>query len=202
MARRVGCLRGTRPIRALQKQKPVNPRGTDPTEPCREGQRKHRRNKSKSHLSHQRHQALATCVAKFAYALRHNQVLKAAIQPDPRGLRADLLGLVRAQFPVRRGRHSDPRIDAACEMVRKGKTVQQSLKAQIPSWRNMDPYTRMLAAKGLHHARATPGCIGYSSHLGSVASVYPGREDDFGGPRLQPRDDCMPRHVQRGRADL
>ena len=73
---------------------------------------------------------------------------------NPAGFRSSVLRAVRAQFPLKLGRPTDPRLDAACRLVLEGKTVPEVLRAQIPGWETLDRYTRILASKGLHQAVA------------------------------------------------
>jgi len=56
------------------------------------------------------------------------------------------------QLPLKLGRHGDPLIDRACELVRRGKSVTTVLREQVKVWKQLDPYTRYLAAKGLRQA--------------------------------------------------
>jgi hypothetical protein len=93
-------------------------------------------------------------VSAFADSLRNDLAFSIVISASLRGFRADLLRATKGQFPLRRGRPTDPLIDAACDRVREGNSVPEVLRSQIPNWRKLDPYTRYLAAKGLRQAVA------------------------------------------------
>ena len=118
--------------------------------------RKRRRKQPKRYLPRKTYNKLAALTAGFADMLRHAPDLQpwviSAIPDDLRGFRSDLLALIRAQFPLRRGRPPDPLLDEACHMIAQGKTVPQVLRQQIPNWDEVDAYTRYLAAKGLRQA--------------------------------------------------
>jgi hypothetical protein len=73
---------------------------------------------------------------------------------DLGAFRGDLLRAIRAQLQLRRGRRPDPLLDAACDLVKKGKSIPDVLRSQIPTWATLDPYTKYLAAKGLRQAAA------------------------------------------------
>jgi hypothetical protein len=88
----------------------------------------------------------------FAGTLRHDRDFAQSIRADPAGFRADLESAMRVQFPMRRGRPTDPQLDAACRMVGEGKSVPEVLRTQIPGWDSLDPYARYLTAKGLRQA--------------------------------------------------
>ncbi len=93
----------------------------------------------------------------FAGTLRRDRDFAQAIHADPAGFRSDLERAIRGQFPMRRGRPMDPQVDAACRMVREGKSVPEVLRSQIPGWDSLDTYTRYLLAKGLRQAVARRG---------------------------------------------
>ncbi len=93
----------------------------------------------------------------FGGTLRRDKDFAQAIRADLAGFRGDLERAMRAQFPMRRGRPTDPLLDAACRMVKEGKSVSEVLSSQIKDWDTLDPYTRYLAAKGLRQAVARRG---------------------------------------------
>jgi len=97
---------------------------------------------------------LVRFVANFMASLRRESVFSRAMDADLRAFRGDLLRAFRAQLQLRRGRRPDPLLDAACDLVKQGKSIPDVLRAQIPTWPTLDPYTRYLAAKGLRQAAA------------------------------------------------
>jgi hypothetical protein len=115
-------------------------------------QQKSGRKKPKRRLPRQVHQVLANLAATFSNTLRNDPALQALIRSSPRNFRADLLGLIRAQFPLRRGRPPDPLLDEAYRMVDQGKSVPQVARIQFPDWSRKDPYERYLIVKGLGQA--------------------------------------------------
>lgn len=115
--------------------------------------RKWRRKKRERHLPREIYKKLSAHVASFTSKLRGDPELQPAIKGDLRGFRADLQALIRGQFALRRGPHTDPLIDEACRLViEKGRTVPEALRCQIKNWKQLDPYTRSLASRGLHQA--------------------------------------------------
>lgn len=112
-----------------------------------------RRKQSKRHLpSKKTYNHLAALTAGFSQTLRDDPKLQSAIEAHLPAFRFDLLALMRADFHLRRGRHSKPRIDEACHMFDQGKTVPQILRVQIPDWDKRDEYSRYLDEKGLNQA--------------------------------------------------
>ena len=73
---------------------------------------------------------------------------------DPKALRVAILQMVRREFPLRRGRPNDPRIDAAMRMFEQGKTVKEILRLQTRGFDKLDAYGHYLAEKGLRTAIA------------------------------------------------
>jgi hypothetical protein len=71
---------------------------------------------------------------------------------DPKALRASVLRLVRREWPLRRGRPNDPRIDAAVHMIEQGKSIKEVLQLQTRNFDKVDAYGRYLAEKGLRTA--------------------------------------------------
>jgi len=99
------------------------------------------------------YEKLMRLTSDFAAGLKTDPDLAPALKTNPKGLRSDIEHLIRAQFQLKRGPHTDPLIDEACRLVRdKGKSVPQALRSQIGNWKQLDPYTRLLASKGLHQA--------------------------------------------------
>jgi hypothetical protein len=88
----------------------------------------------------------------WARELRRDPDLAPVIAADLKSFRTALERAVRAQFPLKRGRPCDPLLDEACRMVAQGRPIPEVLRAQIRDWDRLDPYTRMLASKWLHHA--------------------------------------------------
>ena len=91
-------------------------------------------------------------ISQFASRLRsrfHDQIAR-----DAREFKKLVLRLIRRGLPPRPGRPNDPRLDAACRMIRQGKTVKQVLWLQIPDFDRLDTYGRYLAEKGLRAAIA------------------------------------------------
>jgi hypothetical protein len=97
---------------------------------------------------------LVRLTADFIASLRREPEFGRAVNADLRGFRGDLLRAIRAQLQLRRGRRPDPLLDAACDLVKQGKSIPDVLRSQIPTWPTLDPYTRYLAAKGLRQAAA------------------------------------------------
>ena len=98
---------------------------------------------------------LTGLVAEFAAGLKADPDLAPALKQNPLAFRSDLERLVRSQFRLKRGRRRDPRLDAACRMVKEqGRTVSEVLRLQIKDFEKLDTYTRYLAAKGLRQAVA------------------------------------------------
>jgi len=117
-----------------------------------DGHQKGNRKRPKRRLPRKAHQLLANSVATFCETLRNEAALQALIRSSPRNFRADLLGLIRAQFPLRRGRPPDPQLDKAYRMVAEGKSVPQVARKQFSDWSRKDPYERYLILKGLGQA--------------------------------------------------
>lgn len=76
------------------------------------------------------------------------------LKRDPKALRAAVLRLARREFPLRRGRPNDPRIDAAVRMLEQGKSIKEILHLQTRNFDKVDTYGRYLAEKGLRTAVA------------------------------------------------
>lgn len=111
-----------------------------------------RRRPPRAQLPPEIQRQLAHAVVGFTGTLKRNPVFKEAIQADCGAFRAALLVLMRRQFPLKRGPRPDPLLDAACRMAAQGKSVPDVLREQIRDWEKLDPYTRLLASKGLHAA--------------------------------------------------
>jgi hypothetical protein len=103
------------------------------------GKRERRPKRHKRRLRGKSHQVLANHAATFCELLRNDPVLLALIRSSPRNFRADLLGLIRAQFPLRRGRPPDPQLDEAYRLITQGKSVPQVARQQFPDWSRKDP---------------------------------------------------------------
>jgi hypothetical protein len=100
------------------------------------------------------YQRLLRFVATFNESLRREPEFSAAMNADLRAFRAELFKAVRAQLRLRRGRPTDPKLDRACELLKRGKPVAEVLRSQVPGFAKLDPYTRYLLAKGLRQAAA------------------------------------------------
>ena len=73
---------------------------------------------------------------------------------DLKALRVAILQMVRREFPLRRGRPNDPRIDAAIRMLEQGMSIKEILRFQTRGFDTLDTYGRYLAEKGLRAAIA------------------------------------------------
>jgi hypothetical protein len=113
-----------------------------------------RRGRPPSHLLLKTSSELVKLCMGFADTVKNNPAFARAIKGNLQVFRSTLLRSVKAQFPLKRGRPTDPLMDAACRMVQQGLTVPEVLKSQIPDWDKQDPYFRLLACKGLHQAVA------------------------------------------------
>ena len=105
-------------------------------------------------LRHRSYRKLLEMAADFMESLRHDAEFARAMNDDPRAFRADLIRAIRAQLRLRRGRHSDPKLDHAYELLRQGQSVAAVLRSQIPAYESLDPYTKYLAERGLRQAAA------------------------------------------------
>ena len=109
--------------------------------------------KPKRRLPRTEHQVLAKHAATFCDMLRKDPALQALIRSNPRSFRADLQALIRAEFPLRRGRPPDPQLDEAYRMVtEQGKSVSQVARKQFQGWDRRDPYEQYLILRGLRQA--------------------------------------------------
>lgn len=138
---------------------PVPDQTTVPGKPARRaaspspgGKPKRLPKKPKRRLPRAVHQVLANHAATFSDTLRKDPALQAFIRSNPRNFRADLLALIRAQFPLRRGRPPDPQLDEAYRMVTEGKSMPQVARKQFPGWEERDPYEQYVILKGLRQA--------------------------------------------------
>jgi hypothetical protein len=115
--------------------------------------RRHRQKRPKPLVPGPARRKLAALTAEFASGLKADPDLTPALVENPLAFRSELERLVRSQFRLKRGR--DPRLDAACRMVKEqGRTVPEVLRLQVKNFENLDAYTRYLAAKGLRQAVA------------------------------------------------
>ena len=106
----------------------------------------------KSFLPRKSYRKLLHCAAAFADSLRREPEFAEALNLDLRRFRADVQRAIRAQFPLRRGRPTDPLLDRACGLLRQGKSVPEVLRSQIVGFETADPYSRYLMEKGLRQA--------------------------------------------------
>lgn len=116
------------------------------------GRRSRRRKRTAPNLPSKLHEKLATATIVFTEALRADPDFSQIIETDPHGFKGDLLRLVSAQFPLRRGRPTDPLLDDAYNKVEGGMTYTDVLRGQIPNYDALDPYQQYLLAKGLRMA--------------------------------------------------
>lgn len=114
------------------------------------GRRSRRRKRSAPTLPPQRHKELAATAAVYARMLRRK--FADDIKADLNGFRSDLLRVIAGEFPLRRGRPTDPLVDDACEKVEGGMPYTDVLRGQIPNYDALDPYHQYLLAKGLRMA--------------------------------------------------
>lgn len=99
------------------------------------------------------YEKLMRLTSGFAAGLKTDPELAPALKTNPKGFRSDVEHLIRAEFRLKRGPHTDPLIDEACRLVQEeGKSVPQVLRSQIRNWGQLPTYTRLLASKGLHQA--------------------------------------------------
>jgi hypothetical protein len=116
-------------------------------------QQKSGRKKHKRHLPRQAYQVLANLAATFANTLRNHPSLQALIRSNARNFCSDLLGIIRAQFPLRRGRPSDPLLDEAYRMVEQGRSVPQVARIQFPDWKGLGQAVRRRRPRPYKHDR-------------------------------------------------
>ena len=90
--------------------------------------------------------------AARAFAAQLRREFKQEYERDPRALRTALLKAMRFEFPLRRGRPNDPRIDEAIRMLGEGKSIREILCLQTSGFEKLDTYGRYLAEKGLRTA--------------------------------------------------
>lgn len=76
------------------------------------------------------------------------------ILTNPRDFKKQVLHAIRRELPPGRGRPASPRIEAAIEMLRQGKTVSEVLQGQIEGFDQVDAYGRYLMEKALRQAMA------------------------------------------------
>src|SRR5579872_4178224 len=57
--------------------------------------------------------------------LEHDADLARVLNVDLRGVRGELLRVIKSVFPLKRGRPNDPYIDQACALVRQGTSVPE-----------------------------------------------------------------------------
>lgn len=86
----------------------------------------------------------------FAHRLRREFAQE--IASSPREFKKRVVGLIRRELPPGPGRPGDPRYDQAARMADQGKTVAAILRCQDPQFDALDPWTRMLASRGLRAA--------------------------------------------------
>jgi hypothetical protein len=97
---------------------------------------------------------LAIETRKFADRLK--KVFSAEISQNAVNFKKSVVRLIRP-LPPRPGRRNDPRIDAAILLLKQGKTLRDVLRIQIPGFEQMDPYTQILADRGLRKSLAARG---------------------------------------------
>lgn len=111
-----------------------------------------KRSTPKCFLPCKSYRKLLRSAATFADSLRKEPEFAGAINADRRKFRSDVQRAIRAQFPLRRGRPTDPLLDRACGLLRQGKSVAEVLRSQIPGFETFDTYSRYLMEKGLRQA--------------------------------------------------
>ena len=89
-----------------------------------------------------------------AFATRLKRTFAGTVARDPAGFKKLVIHLLRRELPPRPGRPNDPRLDAAVRLIKRGKSVRQVLRIQIPGFERLDVYSRYLAEKGLRAAIA------------------------------------------------
>lgn len=104
-----------------------------------------------SHL----HQVLTIETRRFAGRLK--KLFSVEIAENAVSFKKLVVGLLRRALPPRPGRRNDPRIDAAIQLLKEGKTVREVLRVQIAGFENMDSYARVLADRGLRKSLAARG---------------------------------------------
>lgn len=92
--------------------------------------------------------------AAHDFAVRLRRDFPHEIASNPREFKKQVLRLIRRELPPRRGRPTNPQIDAALGMLRQGKTVREILRAQVRGFDQLDTYGRMLAEKALRQGLA------------------------------------------------
>jgi hypothetical protein len=92
--------------------------------------------------------------AAHDFAARLRRDFSQEIARNPHDFKKLLLRLIRQELPPRRGRPSNPQIDAALAMLHQGKTVRDILRTQIQGFDQLDTYGCMLAEKALRQALA------------------------------------------------
>ena len=118
---------------------------------------KHRRKtpkKRKPQLPPEAYQRLVNRTATFCDTLRRDPVMAPQIG-SRLGLvnfRTDLQAIIRAQFPLRRGRPPDPKLDEVARLVATGKSVLQVARKQFANWDSRDPDERYMILKPLRQA--------------------------------------------------
>jgi hypothetical protein len=82
------------------------------------------------------------------------QRFRQEISRNPRDFKKQVLRVIRRELPPGRGRPASPRIEAAIEMLQKGKTVREVLQEQVEGFEQVDAYGRYLMEKALRQAIA------------------------------------------------
>src|SRR5437879_3907850 len=89
--------------------------------------------------------SLQSVTHEFTHQLRRDFAQE--ISRDPRNFKKRVLALVRCDLPLRPGRPKNPRLDAAFQLVKQGRSIKDVLGLQIPGFVEMDAYGRYLAGK-------------------------------------------------------
>ena len=95
-------------------------------------------------------QALEQMLRKFSAKMKRQFAKE--IARDPAKFKKQAVRLLRRTLPPGRGRPNNPRYDEAARMADQGKAVGDILRSLDPSFDSLDPWTRMLAARGLRAA--------------------------------------------------
>ena len=86
----------------------------------------------------------------FAAALKRD--FAEDVTRDPKGFKKQVVKLIRRELPPKPGRPNDPRYDKAARMADQGKNSGEILRSLDAGFDSLDPWTRMLAARGLRAA--------------------------------------------------
>lgn len=103
-------------------------------------------------VSQRKGNSLEFVACDFARRLRRD--FSEEIARNPRDFKKQVVRLIRRELPPKRGRPTDPRLDAAAQMVQQGQSPKDVLRTQIPGFESLDTYGRYLAEKGLRAALA------------------------------------------------